>query len=261
MGQTKSLRLCVDRVVPLEHKVEAAKLAAAENPANQPRLPRRLAGASFHPLKMALLTGKKWQRGRALSVAFLDGSRTQRAKVRQFAAEWCRYANIAFTFGGGAQSDLRISFEADDGSWSAVGTDCRVRREFPLDEPTMNFGWLRDDTEDTEWRRVVLHEFGHALGAIHEHQSPVGGIKWNCDAVYAYFSGPPNNWSKEQIDFNILQKYSVDQLNATKFDPLSIMLYEFPPELIVGGKGTHGNTKLSQADKAFIRRMYPKASG
>lgn len=33
----------------------------------------------------------------------------------------------------------------------------------------MHFGWLRDDTDDVEWRRVVVHEFGHALGAIHEH--------------------------------------------------------------------------------------------
>jgi len=39
-------------------------------------------------------------------------------------------------------------------------------------EPTMNYGWLKDDTDDVEYRRVVIHEFGHALGAIHEHQNP-----------------------------------------------------------------------------------------
>jgi len=27
---------------------------------------------------------------------------------------------------------------------------------------------------------TVLHEFGHALGLIHEHQNPAsGGFKWN----------------------------------------------------------------------------------
>ena len=123
----------------------------------------------------------------------------------------------------------------------------------------MNFGWLRDDTELEEYRRVVLHEFGHALAAIHEHQNPKGGIRWNEKAVYAYFSGPPNNWSKEEIDFNILQKYKLDQLNATEFDIKSIMLYAFPPEFIRGGKGTPNNTDLSAGDKKFIARMYSRA--
>jgi hypothetical protein len=123
----------------------------------------------------------------------------------------------------------------------------------------MNYGWLEDNTEDEEYRRVVIHEFGHALGAIHEHQNPKGGIEWNLPAVYEYFSGPPNNWSKEEIDFNIIQKYSMDQLNATKFDRKSIMLYSFPPEMIIGGTGTPENTKLSVGDKKFIRKMYPKS--
>jgi hypothetical protein len=28
----------------------------------------------------------------------------------------------------------------------------------------MNFGWLDGGTDDTEWRRVVVHELGHAIG-------------------------------------------------------------------------------------------------
>src|SRR5438128_1710060 len=76
----------------------------------------------------------------------------------------------------------------------------------PKSRPTMNFGWLRDDTEDAEYERVVVHEFGHALGAIHEHQNPKGGIEWNLPAVYAYFAGPPNHWSKEETDLNVVGK-------------------------------------------------------
>jgi hypothetical protein len=51
----------------------------------------------------------------------------------------------------------------------------------------------------------------------------------------------------------------MDQLNATKFDRKSIMLYSFPPEMIIGGTGTPENTKLSVGDKKFIRKMYPKS--
>ena len=36
----------------------------------------------------------------------------------------------------------------------------------------MNYGWLEPDTELREYQRVVRHEFGHALGMIHEHQNP-----------------------------------------------------------------------------------------
>ena len=255
---TKShLHLCIDRVVPYQQKIKAADIAVKENPLNQPKPLKLLPGASMHPAKMALVTGKRWEKARVLGVYFMDGSSTQKAKVRQFADMWHKFANITFDYGAGQNAEIRVSFQADDGSWSAVGTDCLHRDYFRLSEPTMNFGWLRDNTDDVEWRRVVVHEFGHALGAIHEHQNPKGGIQWNVQAVYDAFSGPPNNWSKEEIDHNIIQKYSLDQLNATSFDIKSIMLYGFPPELIVSGVGTPSNTNLSAGDKRFIRKMYP----
>ena len=47
------------------------------------------------------------------------------------------------------------------------------------------------------------------------------------------------------------------QLSATLFDPQSIMLYMFPPELFTDHKGTNNNTDLSDKDKSFIAQMYP----
>ena len=255
----RPVHLCFDRIVPFHQKVAAAALSVTENKDNHPPM-TFLPGVSAHPLKMALVTGKKWAVGRKLGVKFLDGSAVQRKKTQQFAETWEAFANVDFDFSakGAAAGDIRISFVADDGSWSAVGTDCLLADAFPKNEPTMNFGWLRDDTDDVEWRRVVVHEFGHALSAIHEHQNPKGGIKWDVAAVYKYFSGPPNNWSKEEIDHNVIQKYSITQLNATTFDPDSIMLYSFPPELTLDHKGTKENTDISAGDKKFIAKMYPK---
>ena len=259
-------RCCVDRVVAVRNKPQAAEVAMKVNPRNRPdmgKLSRLLPGVSANPAKISFFVGKQWAKGQTLGIAFLDGSPFQRKKVIEKASEWLAYANIKFKFNAGAKAQVRISFRADPGSWSAIGVDCLSAPDFPKDHPTMNFGWLRDDTDDTEYRRVVVHEFGHALGAVHEHQVPKGGIKWNLPAVYQYFSGPPNNWSKDEIDFNIVQKYSANQLNGTSFDPKSIMLYHFPGQFILAPKslakaGTATNTDLSAGDKKFVATIYGK---
>ena len=260
-----SLRLCVDRILPWDLKPIAAKRSIEQNRHNDPapdmQRVRRM-GVSVHPLKMALETGKRWTPGKTLSIQFLDGSATQKKRVRQHAEEWLSFADIKFRWNAAGTAQIRISFSADPGSWSAVGTDCLVTEYFPKKEPTMNFGWLEDGTDDTEYRRVVVHEFGHALACIHEHQNPKGGIQWNEAAVFAAFSGPPNNWSKDEIRSNVVDKYSLNQLNATTFDAKSIMLYAFPKELIKGPvslarTGTRENTDLSSRDKSFIKQMYP----
>lgn len=256
----KTLQICFDRVLTGEQKIRAMRASIQENRENAPPMPapqRRRFGASSMaaPAKMALEAGKKWAKGKTLGVCFMDGSPTQRARVKAQALKWCEHANIKLNFNASkTKAHIRISFKADDGSWSYIGTDCLG---IPKREPTMNFGWLKDNTSDAEYERVVVHEFGHALGAIHEHQNPKGGIQWNLPVVYKVFGGPPNNWSKEDIEVNVVGKYSVDQLNASKYDPDSIMLYQFEGALIKGGKPTKFNTKLSSGDKRFIKKQYP----
>jgi hypothetical protein len=177
--------------------------------------------------------------------------------VERYAHEWEEHANIEFIFGDDKDAQIRISFSADTGSWSAVGTDALNAKYFPRYQPTMNFGWLKDATENSEYRRVVLHEFGHALGCIHEHESPNETLQWDENAVYEYFSGAPNYWSKADIKHNVLSRYSAKGMKFTRFDRASIMLYMFPGTLFKTGKGTPNNTNLSPGDKQFIGTLYP----
>jgi hypothetical protein len=258
------VRMCIDRVVPdeLNPARAAAETALAEQALRTMRTPLPDIDAldPTHPTsRLAIVTVKRWPNGSTLKCRFLDGGPKQRKKVEEKAHLWEQYANIKFKFVKTPDEDIRISFVADPGSWSAVGVDALVRSYFPKHEPTMNYGWLRDDTPDAEYERVVVHEFGHALGAIHEHQAPSASLKWNTAEVYKYFSGPPNYWSKDDIDHNVLQRYSKTQVNGTKFDRNSIMLYAFDNKLFTDHKGTHENDHLSASDKKFIKSIYPKA--
>jgi hypothetical protein len=246
------LQVCIDRVVPDE--VQPAR-AAAERAIRE--LP-----ANFVPgrARMAIPQVKKWPNNLDLNCRFLDGSATQRKRVEDHAHSWEQFANIRFRYVQSGAAEIRISFSADPGSWSALGTDALNAAYFPLHEPTMNYGWLEDDTNDDEYRRVVVHEFGHALGAIHEHQQPNASLRWNTDEVYRTFSGPPNFWSPADIDYNVLQRYAHEHVNASEFDAASIMLYHFPGKLFLGGVGTPNNTKMSEMDKKFIQAMYPQTN-
>ncbi|NOT87328.1 MAG: hypothetical protein HOP03_04010 [Lysobacter sp.] len=211
--------------------------------------------------RMALMASKRWATfgsGFVLRCRFLDGSAKMQNKVRTLAKEWEKHANIKIRFVSSAPAEIRISFYADDGSWSAVGRDALNTTYFPPHLPTMNFGWVRDDSDPDEDRAVILHEFGHALGCVHEHQSPTFDRKWNKAAVLQYFQGPPNFWDKGDIEHNVLKKYSPFGIKATAFDPKSIMLYAFDAELFADNKGpTNENTQLSTTDRTMIKKMYP----
>ena len=123
--------------------------------------------------------------------------------------------------------------------------------------PTMNLGWLTPTTNDDEYSRVVLHEFGHTLGCIHEHERPDNGIPWDKPAVYAYYK-ETDDWTKEEVDEQVFSKYDRNLIRANKLDKKSIMMYALPEELTKGDFSIESNDFLSEADKKFIAKLYPK---
>lgn len=254
---TDTVRVCVERPLPADRVMEAAERAIEENPDNAPVLRFRpgLGVGPSPPLALAAVTGKKWRPERTLRIKFLDGVSEVQAKVEGFAHQWTQHANLKFEFVADTEAEIRISFQGP-GSWSYIGTDAL---SIDLEEPTMNFWWLGPGSADAEYSRVVLHEFGHALSCIHEHQHPEADIPWDKEAVYRYYGGPPNNWSRAQVDRNLFRKYDSTRTQFSEFDRQSIMIYPIPNEFTVGDFEVGWNRVLSQTDKAYVGVMYPSA--
>ena len=209
--------------------------------------------------KAALVKASIWPTGSVIKCAFLDGKPEVQERVRKVAKEWTREAggpaNLTLSFVPDYKdADIRISFKYS-GSWSVLGTTCRKVK--PKEQPTMNYGWLTPTSTDDELRRVVLHEFGHALAMTHEHLNPKVAIKWNKDQVYKDLGGPPNNWDKPTIDANMFNAHAANEMNASEFDKDSIMLYPIPKKWTLDGFSVGLNSKLSATDKVFVKKNYP----
>jgi hypothetical protein len=192
-----------------------------------------------------------WKGKKSLKVYFLDGDPQVQDRVKRVASEWTGYSGITFDFGNDPAAEVRITFTRP-GSWSYVGA---CQWDVSPADATMNFGWLTPDTPEDEYRRVVLHEFGHALGLVHEHQNPAAKIAWNMEAVYEYYQRT-QHWNHAETYANVIQKYSEGETNHTAYDPRSIMEYSIPKELTTDGFSVGWNAELSSLDKEFIREMY-----
>jgi hypothetical protein len=198
-------------------------------------------------------------------------------------------------FSKGIDCDVRITFDPDLGSYSLVGTDCLDKRSGVYEEST-NIGWIdapagfKFTYQDIEYTipndgknltgggglvgGTILHEFGHILGMIHEHQSPFGvPFHWNRDQVIAIFSGPPNYWDQETIIENFFVEYDQTGIyNGSNFDPTSIMKYSFGDGTKLLDRNAYYSTDkyinatdylekvnitLSPLDKYWLQKNYP----
>jgi serralysin len=196
----------------------------------------------------------RWPAGNTITIAFLSGDPTVQQRIQDSAMTWTKHANIKLAFTKDVTAAaIRIGIDLNGMSESEIGNQAL---KVPKGKETMHFGWLTKASSQAEVDSVVLHEFGHVLGNVHEHQLPNTNIAWNKDFVYKYCE---NNWhwKKEDVDHNIFEKYTPEQLVFTRMDPQSIMMYSFPKEWTTNGVSTPWNYKLSAEDTAFIARFYP----
>jgi serralysin len=223
----------------------------------EPSLENRHTLAVQHQ-RIALIWGQKWPNGSTLHVRFLNTNQSWtpiKKKIADYARQWEQYANITFAFDDSPTAQIRILLTNDNFSWSMIGTDAQT---VASNNETMHFGWFNLETPDEEYSRTVIHEFGHALGAIHEHQHPDAGIPWNKQSVYDYYASAQPPWTKDDVDVNMFKKYDRSILQYGAYDKDSIMHYPIPPTFTTNGFSIGWNTKLSAEDKAVLAWVYPK---
>lgn len=238
-------------------------------------IPDEATGATGLQIRGIVARSLTWRPGQTLKVCFKAGSAGAHQRVMRVAREWMEHANIAFDFEeNGAprrcaqdgSEDIKIDFINFNGWWSAYGIISRQR------DPSMNLQFFGVDTPvfangqpvpEAEMRRTILHEFGHALGMMHEHQSPAAGCDQEIDWQAAYAMGKGMGWDREQVHAQMRAFTEIAEFNMTQVDRKSIMHYSLPPNLFRAGAGSKcwvpENNDLSEQDRRFIAAIYPKS--
>lgn len=194
-----------------------------------------------------------WDLGSVITVKFLNGSTAIQNKIKPLAKEWEKYAKIKFNFVGPKdKADLRVLLGNGNGHSSYIGL---VNKQIEAASETMNIDTADVAGDDAFLKNVVLHEFGHALGLLHEHSSPISGIKWDKEKMYKEYARM--GWSQEDVDFQVFETYKKSYTNGTKYDNKSIMHYPINKGETLDGYTVGWNMQLSEGDIALIKALYP----
>ncbi|MCY2966418.1 MAG: hypothetical protein NT069_22770 [Planctomycetota bacterium] len=197
-------------------------------------------------------------------VTSIDG-KSFRNLFTQAIAQWqdhcctIKFRNVA------AGGDIRISFLNGRGHVSLPGRHSRGRT-LPGMPGSLNVApdGVRDGTGNSNFLfRTMLHEFGHAIGFMHEHQHAAFTLT---ETVPGYFT-EITSFPSDQVRSQLLDRYgnASEYRYSPRYDSKSVMNYWFPPNRAgVRGFATSPHVDLpsapslglSDGDKAFCREQY-----
>jgi hypothetical protein len=203
---------------------------------------------------LTLMTSKYWgSDGVDLSVSFMEQTTAEfRNKVLAHANSWDEFAKVKFSWSQ-SNGDVRIS-TGRGGYYSYLGPDIRM---IPKNQQTMNLERFSVSTPESEYRRVVRHEFGHTLGFAHEHMRREIVSRLNVQKTLDYFLGF-QGWDANTTQQQVLTPLQESSIRGTpNADDTSIMCYALPAEITTDGRAIPGGNDFTAADKEFAAKLYP----
>lgn len=203
--------------------------------------------------ELALIKSSMWNDRKKLNVYIYNHSFNPEInkKIEYYSKMWEEWSGIEFVFKNNPKSEIRIMINPNSVHESYVGKDA-LKILNPM-QSTMKLGIGIEVNEDSI-RRTILHEFGHALGCIHEHQSISSTIKWDEPVVIRCCA--IGGWDEARVRHNIFRKYTSSEITNSKFDKNSIMIYPIPSDWTLDGYSVGWNNSLSNFDKEFMKRAY-----
>src|SRR6478672_797124 len=206
---------CSVKQLPHGQLIAAARTAIEQNLANSPaaaaiRMLAREWGRGkgtrdaevLPPEHIAMLTTKYWgSKGVDLGVYFMDTQDSAlKAKILAYANKWGQYGNIRFREASGGNAQVRLARQRNQGYWSYLGTDVL---HIGARNPTMNLESFSLSVPDSEYDRVVCHEFGHTLGFPHEHMRQEIVALLDPQKTISYFQAT-QGWSATEVQQQVL---------------------------------------------------------
>ena len=210
---------------------------------------------------------KLWNQNTGIPIKFINNPTDvdMILKIKAIAAEWERYAGIRFKYVDNDQNaSVRIAFDWNGNdwlTWSYTGTDAKYVRSQA--EPTVVFGGLQYQ-DDEQFKGDVLRVFGQILGLEYEQRHQDWDF-WRSEAQLqryweGMFEGMNMDWNEiKDYVFNPLSgENSIFPTQTSEVDELSVMAWPYYARTQV--TNLVANFELSEGDKTFIAKLYPKES-
>lgn len=213
-----------------------------------------------------LVKEKRWHNHSTLNVVFLNGKPDLHDKIKMLAPLWLEGTSLKFRFFDSLdtapdETHIRISFTSHNGS--RLGDHGEYKSSFA----TMNLvDLMSQDISERSIQRIILHEFGHALGFEHEYRNSNWPYGQHVIQTFTEECIPRMRQIEQDAEIaeqrcqDINQSISKKLALTTAYDERSIMNYPASFALENGfTKKIEATYTLSILDKHAIKSWYPQS--